>query len=71
MALWIAETWLRKSGFVYTMDFGGTEYQGTADERLFSDSDPDEMTHSEYSSRATRASHDIIWSEFLPGFNEH
>ena len=27
MALWIAETWLRKSAFVYTMDFGGTELQ--------------------------------------------
>jgi phage terminase large subunit-like protein len=35
MALWIAETWLRKAGFVYSVSFGDdNELTGTADERL-------------------------------------
>jgi hypothetical protein len=72
MALWIAETWLRKSAFTYTMDFGGTEIQGTADERLFSGDDNENMTHAQYSDHATRASHDTIWGELLPGYSgEH
>ena len=35
MALWIAETWLRKAGFVYSVSFGDdSEFTGTADERM-------------------------------------
>ena len=34
MSLWIAETVLRKSGFVHRLAFGDTTYEGEADERL-------------------------------------
>ena len=64
MALWIAETWLRKSGFVYTMDFGGREFTGTSDERLFADDD--NYTEAEYREQTTRESYDKIWNEFIP-----
>ena len=70
MALWIAETWLRKSAFTYTMDFGGTEIQGTADERLFSGDESEIMTHAQYSESATRAAHDTIWGELLPHYQK-
>jgi len=64
MALWIAETWLRKSGFTYTMDFGGREYTGTSDERLFADDE--NYTEAEYREATTRESYDKIWNEFIP-----
>jgi len=34
MALYIAETWLRKSAFTYTIAFGDSEHTGEGDERL-------------------------------------
>lgn len=64
MALWIAETWLRKSGFTYTMDFGGREYTGTSDERLFADDE--NYTEAEYREATTREAYDKIWNEFIP-----
>lgn len=66
MALWIAETWLRKAGFTYTLDFGGSEIQGTSDERLFSDDDS-QMTESEYISYTEQQDYDRIWSDLIPG----
>jgi phage terminase large subunit-like protein len=65
MSLWIAETWLRKSGFTYTLDFGGSEYTGTSDERLFGDSD-DEMTEAQYIRETEQRDYDTIWSSVLP-----
>ena len=34
MSLWIAETWLRKSAFTYTLSFGDAELSGSAEEGL-------------------------------------
>ena len=72
MALWIAETWLRKSAFQYIMDFGGgSELTGTADERLFDDEEDDEMSVERYNLRAMNQAHDTIWNEFLPNRDIH
>ena len=69
MAVWIAETWLRKSAFTYTLDFGGTEISGTSDERLFSDDG--EMTESQYQVETQSVSYDKIWSELLPSGGDY
>lgn len=68
MSLWIAETWLRKQGFTYTLDFGGNSYEGTSDERLFGE-DEDEMTQTQYEQATNEADRDRIWGELLPWGN--
>ena len=65
MSLWIAETWLRKSAFQYTVDFGGREYTGSSDERLFGGGS-DELTESEYIQATEQRDLDTIWGEVLP-----
>jgi phage terminase large subunit-like protein len=65
MSLWIAETWLRKSAFVYSVAFGEREHTGEADERMvggaYDDEDPEI-----YRREQDRKSHDSIWNELLP-----
>jgi hypothetical protein len=66
MSLWIAETWLRKSGFTYSLSFGeDTDLMGTADERLaygeeYGDGGED------YEMKTTRESVAQIWDNLLP-----
>jgi len=66
MSLWIAETWLRKSGFTYSLSFGeDTDLMGTADERLaygeeYGDGGED------YEIKTTRESVAQIWDNLLP-----
>lgn len=68
MALWIAETWLRKSAFTYSMDFGdGREYSGQSDERLFSDDET--MTETAYVEETAASDSARIWGEVLPDFS--
>ena len=70
MSLWIAETWLRKSAFVYSVAFGEREHTGEADERmiggLYDDDDPET-----YRREQERSGHDKIWAELLPGGHLH
>ena len=63
MALWIAETWLRKSAFTYVLDFGGSEIQGTSDERLFGEGGVGEA---QYQQETERSAYAKIWNELLP-----
>ena len=67
MSLWIAETWLRKAAFTYTLDFGGQVYEGTSDERLFGEGD--EMTEAEYVEETSASDSARIWGEVLPSFS--
>ena len=64
MSLWIAETWLRKSAFRYTLDFGGREYTGSSEERLFGNVG-DDLTESEYIRETERQDLDTIWGDLL------
>jgi phage terminase large subunit-like protein len=69
MSLWISETWLRKSGFVYQLSFGeGADYEGTADERLFGGGEG-EMSVSQYNDEARRQNYDTIWASVLPDWS--
>lgn len=66
MSLWIAETWLRKAGFTYSLSFGdGEELTGTADERL---SYGEELDGAAYEKQATRDSVEQIWDNVLPAW---
>jgi phage terminase large subunit-like protein len=71
MSLWIAETWLRKSSFTYSLSFGdGGEITGTSDERLAGGADDDLDTHEQIEARANERDSDRIWAS-LPGFGRH
>jgi len=67
MSLWIAETWLRKSAFTYTLDFGGDVIQGTSDERLFAEDGY--LEEADYIKETEKQTNDKIWGELLPNFD--
>ena len=63
MSLWIAETWLRKSAFTYTLSFGdGAELSGSAEEGL-AHSIGDEG--GDYEAEATQQSALSLWHDIL------
>lgn len=67
MSLWIAETWLRKSAFTYSLSFGdGAELTGTAEETLGYDVGDDGAS---YEAAATQASARAAWGDIMgPGW---
>jgi phage terminase large subunit-like protein len=72
MSLWIAETWLRKSSFTYSLSFGeGGELTGTADERLLG-GEEDLDTADAVQTRADERDSARIWGSLgLGGFTRH
>ena len=62
MSLWIAETWLRKSAFTYTLSFGDAELSGSAEEGL-AHSLGDEG--GDYEAEATQQSALSLWHDIL------
>ena len=62
MSLWIAETWLRKSAFTYTLSFGDAELSGSAEEGL-AHSVGDEG--GDYEAEATQQSALSLWHDIL------
>ena len=70
MSLWIAETWLRKSAFTYSVSFGeGGDYQGTAEETLGYDIGEDTADPRAYEAEATTASAARAWGDIMgPGW---
>ena len=72
MSLWIAETWLRKSSFTYSLSFGEEgELTGTADERLLG-GEEDLDTADALQTRADERDSDRIWGSLgLGGFTRH
>ena len=63
MALWIAETWLRKSAFTYSLSFGDEEYQGTAEEVM----SYDVGEGVDYEETATQESALSLWADIMQG----
>lgn len=61
MALWIAETVLRKSGFVHRVAFGDSVYEGESDERMASGDLLDDPLE-KYTREAEESHNEKVWN---------